>query len=978
MNEPRGVGSRSAIDRNEWQRLSALLDEGLELDDAARAAWLEGIRTTEPTLAGKLASMLGSAVAAMQTAAGAEGATTETSAGGRLVGDFDRHLARALVEPDLTGKRLGAWQLESKIGAGGMGQVWRARRVDGLYQAEAAIKLLRGDVSSSGLTQRFARERTVLARLNHPAIARLLDAGVADGQAFLVLELVAGRSLSVHVRAAVPTVAGRVELLAAIARAVDHAHGQLIVHRDLKPSNVVVTATGEPKLLDFGIAALSDAERDASGDGELTRKTGRGLTLGYAAPEQVTGQPIGTAADVFALGVMLYELLTGELPFGGRHLDRSAAEHALLHDEPAPLREVIRRPLPPGSGDMTLTGETSGPGRPADLARALGDLEAVVMRALRKNPAERYGSVRELIDDLERWLRRRPVSVGSTGWRHLFGLWFERHRWLAASLGAAVVVLIGGLAAATWQWQRAEEARRQSQAVTRVLADMLAEASPDRHGGQWPTVLQLLDRTREQIDTRFADAPDAKLEMLGTLITTYRSLNRFDLSMPLAEKWVALAEQRYGRDDPRTLEARLEQAGGYQIQGLYDKAVAATEPLLEPLGRVFGLQSTQLRNALYTLNSSYTRTGRTADAEKVLAQAGAITAATFPPEHPINGSHLNHVQVLRTGQGRLRDALEAIQKTQVWWNNPPPEYQREVLVWRRNTAAIQLRLAMIDGLEARMRTLLQDIDRILGPGNDMGQSLRGELARYHTETGQPQRALQQRRENLEVARTSAVQHAAVTVPLRAQLLLAAAQAQALDAAALTQEGRSLLAAATPEIGYPRAEVMLAVARAALALDQAPLAGEALERLVQDGGLQLDRDQSLAARKRQLDGQLARLTGDLAASRESLQQRRDGFDRAAERQVVPGWSAALDLAYTLVLMKDPLAAAALDDAKTRRPPTLPAGHPLDAAAAYLQARLEGGDASGAARAALADLASRQQRRGDAASSPGLGSLRGALF
>ncbi len=442
------MSSKATIDRNEWQRLSSLLDEGLSLAADGRARWLDKLRAAEPVLADKLASMLGSAITELDTAT-AQRPAEFTAPAGKLLGDFDRHLARALVEPDLTGMTLGAWQLEAKIGAGGMGQVWSARRVDGRYQAQAAIKLLRGDVAGAGLTARFARERTVLARLNHPAIARLLDAGAAEGQAYLVLELVPGRSLSAHVRANVPGVAGRVELLLAIAKAVEHAHGQLIVHRDLKPSNVIVTPAGEPKLLDFGIAALTDSERDAAGDGELTRKTGRGLTLGYAAPEQVTGAPIGTAADVFSLGVMLYELLSGELPFGGRHLARAAAERALLQDAPQELHELALSPEPPGtSGDATTSGERSGPGRPADPERAFGDLEAVVMKALRKDPVQRYGSVRELIDDLERWLRRRPVSMRRGDWRHNLALCFERHRWLALGGAGVVVTLIAGLATA--------------------------------------------------------------------------------------------------------------------------------------------------------------------------------------------------------------------------------------------------------------------------------------------------------------------------------------------------------------------------------------------------------------------------------------------------------------------------------------------------------------------------------------------------
>lgn len=975
--------SRREIDRALWQRLSALLDEGLVLEGEARTRWLEDLNRREPQVAARLAEMLGAAGTAVRTLP-ADGPTTVTAVGvaptadeARAMGTFDRHLARALIGADLAGTRLGAWQLEAKIGEGGMGQVWRARRADGLYEAQAAIKLLRGDLAAGGLAGRFARERSLLARLSHPAIARLLDAGVAGGQAYLVLELVPGRTLSVHVRALVPTVAGRVKLLLRIAEAVDHAHAQLIVHRDLKPSNVIVTETGDAKLLDFGIAALVDPEQNTAGDSDLTRQTGRGLTVGYAAPEQVTGAAVTTTTDVFSLGVMLYELLSGELPFGRRRLGRAAAEHALLHDQPVSFREAARR----GRGkvadpEATMTGESSGPGRPIDIERTFGDLEAVTAKALRKDPQLRYGSVRELMEDLQRWLDRRPVSARSEHWRHNTRLWFQRHALLAGAIGALVLTLVGGLVVSTWQWRRAEAARLQSEAVTRYMTEMLAEASPDRHGGVWPTVLQLLDRSREQIDTRFADAPEAKLEMLRTLIVTYRTLNRFDLSMPLAEKWVALATQRYGEQHARTIEAKIEQARGYQIQGLFDRAMQIGEPLLEPARRVLGEDADEVRNLIYLLTACYTRTGRLDDAERMLAEGGRLIAKGFPAEHPIHGSHLNHVQVLRAAQGRLREALQAMQRTQRWWAQPPADYQREVLVWRRNTLAIQIRLAEYAGLEERARTLLDDMDRVLGAGNDMALGLRNELARYFTDTGQVAQAFAEREATMRYAERGGVQHVALLAPMRAQTLLAAAQAQRLEPAKLRSEGRALLDAAVTQaqaIGFPRSEIFLSVARAALALDDAELAADALQRMAADGGLKLDTDKLLASRKWQLDGQLARLRGDHAASKALLLMRRERFDKAVERRIVPGWNAAIDLAFTLVVAGDAGAAAGLDDALARRPENTPPGHPLDAASDYLRARLTQGEASAAARAALAELARRQGGEPKL----GLGSLRGAI-
>jgi hypothetical protein len=274
------------------------------------------------------------------------------------------------------------------------------------------------------------------------------------------------------------------------------------------------------------------------------------------------------------------------------------------------------------------------------------------------------------------------------------------------------------------------------------------------------------------------------------------------------------------------------------------------------------------------------------------------------------------------------------------------------------------------------------MDRLMGRGNDMAQGLRNELARYYTESGQPAKAYAQREANIGYAREGAVQHVALLVPLRAQRLLAAAQAQQLDAAALRRDTRALLdetASNAQAIGFPRSDVYLAVARAALALDESPMAGEALARMASDTGLRLDRDRLLAARKLQLDGQLARLRGDLAESRRLLQQRRDSFDSAAERRVVPGWSAALDLAYTLVLAQDSQARSALDDAKTRRPPTVADDHPLDAVTRYLEARLRHGHSQHPeVLQALAELSSRQGRPPGSASEPGLGSLRGAIF
>ena len=959
------------IDQADWQQLSVHLDQALALAPAEQTVWLANLARHNPALAEQLQALLVSARPESQ-AGGLVGlddvapAITRPATAAAGSG-FAWLLNQALDAPGRgeipgahpptptlqSGQRLGPWQLLHKIGEGGMGQVWLAERADGLFVAQAAIKLLRSDLSAAGLAARFARERAVLARLNHPAVARLLDAGIEAGQAYLVLEYVAGQSLAEHVRRACPLVLQRVRLLLQIGQAVDHAHAQLIVHRDLKPSNVLVTPAGSPKLLDFGIAGLLDDGEPM--DTDLTRQTGRGLTVGYAAPEQILGRPIGTAADVFSLGIMLFELLTGEMPFAPRQSTRLAAEHAVLHGEPQRFAALLG--LPPSITEL-------GPGRPTDAARALGDLEAITAKALRKDPAQRYGSVRALQDDLTAWLEHRPVSARGDDWRHRSRLWLRRNAVLAGATGVVLLSLTVGLAAATWQSRRAEAAAHQSDQVTRYLTDLLASASPDRHGGQWPSVMQLLDNSRKTLPEQFRDDPETRLRLLQVLADTYHDLNRFDVAVPMYSEIVATRSQRHGPADRRVLLARFDLARSQQQQGSFDKTIKELEPLLPAMRQTFGAQSSELRLLLYVLSTSYARSGRLDEADTMLAEAGVITDAQFSPGSPERLSHLNHLQVLRAGQGRLREALAALRETEPYWANPKLENARQILVLRRNTIAIQIRLGEYNGVEARCLAVLEDMERLLGPGNDMAQGLRHELARYFTEVGQGDRALAQRQDNLARAVAAKIEAPGVLIPLQVQVLLAQAQARSLPALALQKQARQLLAqmaAQQAALGYARADAWINLSRVGLLLDDAALAEEALQPLRSDAGLNLQRDMLLASRVAQQEAGLARLQGDLPRSRRLLLQRLQVFERPGEKRLLPAWVTSLDLAFTLVLLGDPGAAAALDAASARRPSGAPAGHPLDVMHDHLRARLAGGPNTPAPRGGA-----------------GLGSFSGALI
>ena len=439
----------------------------LELDESERIAYIRTLWVDEPAVASELVALLVAAANVDKTAPLAQS-------------PFNAALGAALAEPSMAnavgykaGRKFGAWTLESCLGQGGMGEVWRAVRSDGLYKAAVAIKLLRTDLPHDKLSRRFARERVVLARLNHPHIARLLDAGVEDGQAFIVLDLITGTPLLDYVASHATTLESRLQLVRDIALAVEHAHNQLVLHRDLKPSNVLVTHDGQVKLLDFGIAGVLD---DASAEPmtKLTQLTGRGLTLEYASPEQVTGGATMPASDVYSLGVLLFHLCTGNRPFAGSST-RAALEYAVIHNDPPLASATIA--TPPMKGSKKIVDQIAPP---ADAHRLRGDLDAIISRAIRLAPDERYPTAAAFAADLDAWMTQRPTSRHAGDRTHATRLWFKRHWKLTSAVAASMVAVIAALGLSLWQRSSAlnttDIAMRQLDAV---MAQLPAFANAD-------------------------------------------------------------------------------------------------------------------------------------------------------------------------------------------------------------------------------------------------------------------------------------------------------------------------------------------------------------------------------------------------------------------------------------------------------------------------------------------------------------------
>ncbi len=432
-----------------------------------------------------------------------------------------------------------AYRALRELGHGGMGVVWLAERDTGDFRQRVALKLLaREALRDPERHARFRAERRILASLDHPHIARLLDGGaLADGTPYLAMEYVEGERLDQWVERKRPALTELLSLFIAICRAVQAAHQRLVVHRDLKPANILVDAYGEPKLLDFGIAKLLD---DTTGDTQFATGTGMQLlTPRYAAPEQVRGEAVTTATDVYALGVILYELLTGRSPYGAVSAAAPEQLRAICDTDP------VRPSLALSSGETT-TVATSG-------ARLRGDIDAILLKCLRKPPRDRYGGAGELADDLQAFLDGRPVAARAGSTRYALAKYVSRHRYLVAStltvvavLAAASLLLLRQLDATRTQRDLAAQERDKAEQVTAFLVDLLRNADPSKAKGLQVSVREALDRGEADLDRRLRDHADTKAHLLGQLSLIHGELGNPTHSLELAEQAMKAADATPG------------------------------------------------------------------------------------------------------------------------------------------------------------------------------------------------------------------------------------------------------------------------------------------------------------------------------------------------------------------------------------------------------------------------------------------------
>ena len=682
-----------------WETIGRLFNDVAECDEAEREARLAA---AEPGVRAEVRALL-----AAERAAGASFASPDPL--GRVLADALSFAggdsgagSEARPADPLPGTRVGPWAVEAEIGRGGMGTVYRARRADGAFEQTVALKVVRRGMDSDAVVERFLRERRVLAGLDHPHIARLVDGGtVPDGRPYFALELVLGEPITAYADRRALSVEARLALFVQACEAVAYAHRHLVVHRDLKPSNVLVAddEAGQPhvKLLDFGIARLLDGGADADA---LTADGARPLTPEYAAPEQLTGEPVTTAADVYALGVLLYELLAGQRPYDARtggpgESRRAGIERAVRAGEPGrPSTSVTRPPAtrlalahsasarsePVAPGEVARLRATT----PERLSRRLrGDLDAVTLRALRRDPVRRYASADAFAADIRRHLAGHPVEARRGTRRYHVATFVRRHRWAVGGSTALVVLLIAFAAVLAVQNRRVARERDRVSATTAFLRDLLGQANALQTGRGDVTVAEVLGAAARRVPREFAGEAEAEATLLLTIGESYVGLSKYREAEPVLRRALALRRQLGQGDHAETVSALRLLALVVSERGSLDSAATLQREALAMARRVHGPRSLPVAHLLGRLGWTEKERARYDASERLVRaavrMADGLAAPAAPGARPDSAAALEAasargvlaVLLLRRGDYAEAERLDrAVLATRERWLGP--------------------------------------------------------------------------------------------------------------------------------------------------------------------------------------------------------------------------------------------------------------------------------------------------------------------
>ncbi|NIR73219.1 serine/threonine protein kinase [candidate division KSB1 bacterium] len=611
-----------------WKKVQTLFERALELQPGQREAFLRRACAVDAELYREVTSLL-------------EADRTPHS----LLEGLALDAVDLPAESDWEGKQVGAYKIIRKIGSGGMGAVFLAERTQGDFEQRVALKLIKPGMDSEDILRRFRSERQILARLQHPNIARLLDGGRNDdGRPYFTLEYVDGEPIDRYCDRQRLTIEQRLQLFQTVCAAMHYAHRNLVVHRDLKPGNILATADGTVKLLDFGIAKMLTPENDGhpSPLPTLTRAGARVLTPEYAAPEQIRGDPITTAADIYALGVLLYELLTGRSPHQFSTRSPAEVERAVLTTEPKkPSTVVTQKQTPAPTDDLPTTEDICAARRilPERLRRRLrGDLDNICLMALREEPERRYSSAEQLLDDIKRHLNGLPVAARPDTLRYRATKFVQRHKIGVASALAVVLLIVALVAFYTvrlaHERDRARLEAQKAEQVADFLQGLFAVADPGQSRGEQITARELLQRGAARIKTELADQPEVQATMMAVIGDVYRSLGLYPEAQRQFEQVVRIRERLYGEAHPDVADAYYRLARVHQDDFDHEAAEAAVGRALAIQKQHFPATAPEVVRSLHLLGQTHYLRGHyeTADSIYRAILNGQIEDGTLPEE----------------------------------------------------------------------------------------------------------------------------------------------------------------------------------------------------------------------------------------------------------------------------------------------------------------------------------------------------------
>jgi serine/threonine-protein kinase len=662
-------------------------------------------------------------------------------------------LAGESIDDGMIGGHLGSYRVVSRIGSGGMGAVYLGERDDEQFRQRVALKVVKRGMDSEEIVRRFRNERKIVAALDHPNIARLFDGGLAaDGRPYFVMEYIEGGvPIDAYCDRNALNITERLKLFRTVAAAVHYAHQNLVIHRDLKPGNILISERGEVKLLDFGIAKPLDPERLGM-TAAMTRADLRMLTPEYASPEQIRGEAITTASDVYALGVLLYELLTGHRPYRLKSRTASEIERAICEEEPEKPSTIVRRPEEAFGSDgstRTISPEEVSAARGTRLGRLRreldGDLDNIVLKGMHKDPQRRYASAEALSDDVGRYLNGEPVTARKDALGYRAGKFIGRHK-LGVTAASALFTSVSGfgvmmaIQSSRIARQAKEIARQRDKAeqVVTFLKELFRVSDPEVSKGEMITARELLEQGSRRIEQQLKGEPALQAELMYLMGEVFINLGLYDQAETLFSQSLELRQGAFGEVSPEVAQSLYGMGLALRWKGRFREAEQFFRQALTLFGRTLGQEHLLTAETLSDLGVALRHLGDHATAESLYRQALAIQRK-LPGADRAVARTLNNLALLLRLNGQKEEAEKLYRETLEIQRVYLGEEHPELATTLNNLARLLSSMGEYDLAEPLDREALAIRRRVLRDHPDIAQSLNN-LGTFHWYKGEPEKA----------------------------------------------------------------------------------------------------------------------------------------------------------------------------------------------------------------------------------------------